>query len=270
MNDLRTGQLMTQIESANRALNFLRPGSQIVLVERNHDYLDEILAKVLPALCPNHLLSYQDHHLPHYIVRDGKVEVYHNLEQASPVVLVKARVKHPCSLAEKVPRKAVYFGRISERHDRNKLMIGDVLGLEVVVRESADVSAVVKQILQMPFFRLEHYEQHRKQNGYSSDHLNIKYENGNAAMNGLEVEIQVTTLKSHKDSTHDPDQGHDTSYGAEKLGSKHYLGDRQLVIVGNSVEVPEDKCSVQRTDGLLVAKVPNPIHPYLLVVPQRD
>ncbi|MBN1544752.1 RelA/SpoT domain-containing protein [Candidatus Woesearchaeota archaeon] len=269
MNDLRTGQLMDQIERANRTLNFLSKRRQIVLVERNHDYLDEILTKVLPELCPKHLLSYQNHHLPHYIVRDGKVEIYQNLEPASPVILVKARVKHPCSVAEKVPRKAVYFGRVSERHDNYKLMVGDVLGLEVVVRDSADVDMVVKQILQMPFFKLEHYERHRKNNGYSSDHLNTKYENGNAVMKGLEVEIQVTTLNSHRNSIYNPNQGHDTSYGAEKLGSRHHLGDRQLVIVGNSVDVPEDMCFVKRTDGLLVANVPNPVQKYLLIVPQK-
>jgi hypothetical protein len=268
MNGLRTGQLMDSIEKANRRLNFLKPGKQVVLVERNHDYLDEILAKILPELCPNHIVSYQDHHMPHYVVHDGRVEMYHNLDKHSPVAKVKARLKHPDSLAEKVPRKAQEYGRTSERNDKHKLMVGDVGGAEVVVRNRDYVPIVTRQILGLPFLKLEKFEQHRKSNGYMSDHLNLIYENGNPEMRGLEIEIQVTDLESHRKSRKDPKQGHKTVYGAEKLSSNHHL-DGQLVIVGNSVEVPQE-CNPQRVDGWLVAHVPNKIQPYKILVPRLN
>jgi ppGpp synthetase/RelA/SpoT-type nucleotidyltranferase len=274
MNSLRTGQLMGELEHANRQLagmgsEFLQPRKPIVLVERNHDYLDELLAKVLPELCPSHCVSYQDHHLPHYVVHDGKVEVYKNLNLSSPVVLVRARVKHPCSVAEKVPRKTVYFGRVSERHDSQKLMIGDIIGLEVVTRYKEQVKPVARQILSMPFLKLEHEHRHDKENGYNSNHLNMTYENGNPEMRGLELEVQVTDLQSHLASMNDPKQGHDTSYGAEKLSSRHELNG-QLVIFGNSVKIPRGVCEVKRAGRLLVAEIPNKIQPYLLVVPTEN
>ena len=268
MNSLRTGQLMDSIERANRKLDFLKPRKQVVLVERNHDYLDEIMAKMLPEMCPNHILSYQAHHLPHYVVHDGKVEVYHNLDEHSPVAKVKARVKHPDSIAEKVPRKAYIYGRVSERHDRHKLMIGDVGGAQFIVRTRDDVPTVTRQILSLPFLKLEKFEAHRKSNGYTSDHLNLIYDNGNPAMRGLEIEIQVTDLESHRKSIEDPRQGHETAYGSEKLGSNHHL-DGQLVIVGNSVEVPQE-CNPQRIDGWVVARVHNKIQPYTILVPKKD
>jgi ppGpp synthetase/RelA/SpoT-type nucleotidyltranferase len=268
MNGLRTGQLMDMIARANRRLDFLEAGKQVILVERNHDYLDEILAKVLPEICPNHLLDHQDHHLPHYVVRDGRVEVYKNLDYESQVALVRARVKHPDSIGEKVPRKAELFGRVSERHDKYKLMVGDIIGLEVVARNKELVPEVTKQILEMPFLKLEHFEQHRKNNGYTSDHLNLVYENGNPEMKGLEIEVQVTDLQSHLASINDPLQGHETSYGAEKLSSRHHL-DGQLIIIGNSVEVPAE-CGPRMADGLLVAEVKHPFKPYTIIVPKHD
>lgn len=266
VNSLRTGQLMDMIEKANRRLDFLDVGKRIVLVERNHDYLDEILSKILPEVCPNHLLSYQEHHLPHYVVHDGKVEVYKNQDPESQIVLVKARVKHPDSIAEKVPRKAELFGRVSERHDSYKLMVGDVIGLEVVAKSKEHVPEVTKQILRMPFLNLEKFEQHRKSNGYTSDHLNLIYENGNPEMKGLEIEVQVSDLQNHLASINDPSQGHETSYGAEKLSSKHHL-DGQLIIIGNSVKVPES-CGPRMAGGLLVAEVNHPFKPYTIIVPK--
>ncbi|MBW2972541.1 RelA/SpoT domain-containing protein [Candidatus Woesearchaeota archaeon] len=265
----RTGQIMDELIRADRKLGFLQPGKQTVLVERNHEYLTEILAKMLPEMCPRHLVSYQEHHLPHYVVRDGKVEVYKNLDQDSPIVEIYARVKHPDSAAEKIPRKAVIFGRVSESNDKHKLMIGDIIGLAVVVKETEDVDAVGKQLLQMPFFRLEHYERLRKANGYNSDHYMLVYENGNPQMRGLEIEVQVTDLKSHLNSIHRPEQGHDTAYGKEKLESEHRL-DGQLIVVGNSVTVPKGVCEVRRSGNLLVAEIPHLFKPYTLAVPLQD
>lgn len=268
MNSLRTGQIMDLIEGANRNLNFLEAGKQTILVERNHDYLDEILEKMLPHLCPNHIVSHQNHHLPHYVVRDGKVEIYRNLDTEPAVTLVKARVKHPDSIAEKVPRKSRAYGRTSERHDRYKLMVGDIIGLEVVVKDKEHVPQVTQDILRMPFLDLEKYESHRKNNGYTSDHMNLVYENGNPEMKGLEIEVQVTDLKSHKASIEDPMQGHETSYGRDKLYSDHHL-DGQLIIIGNSVEVPE-RCRPRRSGDVLVAEVNHQFKPYTIIVPKQD
>jgi len=265
-NALRTGQLMDLIEQANSKLNFLLPDRRIVLVERNHDHLEEMMAKVLGRLTPNYVHTSLDHHMQHYVVHDGKIDVYTNLDAASPIVKVKARVKHPDSIAEKVPRKAEYFGRISEYHDKSKLMVGDVLGFEVVVRDQKDVEAVKKNVLALPFFRLEHEESHRKSNGYTSDHLNLKYENGNQAMRGLEVEVQVTDLKSHTNSLYNPEQDHDTAYAQDKLMSRHNL-DGQLIIVGNAVKIPKN-LAAHLTDELVISEVPNVIQPYTLVLPR--
>jgi ppGpp synthetase/RelA/SpoT-type nucleotidyltranferase len=269
MNDLRTGQLMGLIEAANREKAFLQSGKRIILAERNPEYLNEILAKILPEFCPNNLFSYQNHHLPHYTVRDGRVETYTNLDASSPVAMVQARVKHPCSLAEKVSRKAEYFGRVSEYHDRHKLMVGDVTGLELGARRPEDVPEVSRRLLALPYLKLEHFESHRKKNGYTSDHFNFRYENGNPLMKGLEIEVQVTDMNSHRASIEDDKQGHDTSYGAEKLASKHRLPDaNQLIVFGNSVEVPQS-VGVQQAGELLVARIKGP-QEYLLVVPRGN
>ncbi len=267
MNSLRTGQLMDAIVKADTQLGFLETGKQVVLVERNHNYLEEMLGKVLPKLCPNYLVTFQEHSLSHYTVQDGRVQVYNNLDQASDIVKIKARVKHPDSIAEKVPRKAVYFGRVSEFHDNHKLMVGDIMGFEVVVKDAADVQKAVKKVLELPFLRLEHYGQHRKSNGYTSDHLNLIYENGNRAMRGLEVEVQVTDLNSHLNSINKPGERHG-DYAIEKLESPHHM-DGQLVIVGNSVKLPKS-CDVKRVDGFLVSRIDNPIQPYTILVPTAE
>jgi hypothetical protein len=274
MNDLRTDQMVRLMEAANRELEqkgkgFLDPARRIVLAERNPEYLQEILAKMLPEFCPNHLVSYENHHLPHYVVRDGRVETYTNLDGLSTVVLVQARVKHPCSLAEKIPRKAQYFGRVSEFHNKHKLMVGDVIGVELVVRTEEDVDVVGRQLLALPYFKLEHFEAHRKPNGYTADHYNMTYSNGNPMMRGLELEVQVTDMKNYLASKHDQKQGHETAYGAEKLASPHKMPDgKQLVIFGNSVQIPQ--CiPVKKTGGLLVAQI-NGVQEYTLVVPREN
>jgi hypothetical protein len=275
MNDLRTGQLMDMIEAANREVarsgaGFLKPGKRIILAERNPEYLEEILAKMLPVFCPRHLVSYQEHHLPHYVVHDGRVELYKNLDTNSPVAFVQARVKHPCSLAEKVSRKAEYFGRISEFHKRQKLMVGDVIGIKIVVGTEGDIGLVGGQLLALPYLRLEHFEKQRKENGFRANQYNMTYDNGNSVMKGLELEVQVTDRESHYNSIYDPKQGHDTAYGAEKLGSPHRLpADRQLVIVGNSVNIPRGICDVRRAGGLLAAQIEG-LQPYTLIVPRGN
>jgi hypothetical protein len=269
VNLYRAGQIMGRIEEANKRFGFLKGDEQTVLIERNHKYLEELLGKVLPVLCPRHIVSYSDHHLPHYVVKDGRMETYRNLDTESPVVEVITRLKHPDSIAEKVSRKTAVYGRVSERHNKYKCMVGDIIGFEVVVRRPEDVAGMVRTVLKMPFLKLENYEQHRKANGYNSDHLNVVYENGNAAMRGLELEIQVTAQQNHDYSKTRPEQAHGLAYGASKLGSRHQrLG--QLVIFGNSVTVPKDRCEVVETDDLLIAKVMSDIQPYLLVVPRSN
>lgn len=274
MNNLRTGQMMDWMEAANRELEargtgFLDVNRGIVLAERNPEYLHEILAKLLPDFCPNHIVSHQNHHLPHYVVRDGRIEVYNNLDESSSVVLVQTRVKHPCSLAEKISRKSEYFGRLSEFHNKHRLMVGDVIGIEIVVKTEEDILAVGRQLLALPYFRLEHFEDHRKANGYTADHYNFTYSNGNPMMRGLELEVQVTDMKSYLASTNDPEQGHDTAYGAEKLGSKHRLPNgRQLIIFGNSVQVPQS-IPVKKAGGLLVAQI-HGLQEYTLVMPHEN
>jgi hypothetical protein len=83
-------------------------------------------------------------------------------------------------------------------------------------------------------------------------------------MRGLEVEIQVTDLASHNASKYKPEQGHETAYGKEKLASKRDLRGRQLIIVGNSVQIPRH-VQIIETNVARIAKVPNPIQPYTLV-----
>jgi hypothetical protein len=267
MNGLRTGQIMDSLERADRQLGILQPGKDIVLVDRNPEYLEEIMAKVLPELCPKYIVTSQDHHLPHYVVYDGKLTMYTNLDRNSPIAMIISRPKHPCSAAEKVARKTAYFGRVCERHDRHKLMIGDIMGFEVIVREPKDVAGVMAQVLGLPFFKLEHYESHNRTNGYSAEHANLIYKNGNPFMRGLEVEVQVTDLQSHIDSKTRPEQAHHIGYGDKKLASTHNLGKRQLVIVGNHIAIPE-WLPVMETEEARIVRVPNPIQPYTLVMPR--
>jgi hypothetical protein len=87
-------------------------------------------------------------------------------------------------------------------------------------------------------------------------------------MRGLEVEAQVTDLQSHIDSKTKPEQAHDTGYGAKKLASRHDLGDRQLVIVGNHITIPEGLQVMEAEDARIV-RVPNKIQPYTLVMPRQ-
>jgi hypothetical protein len=267
MNGLRTGQIMDSLERADRQLGILQPGKDLVIIDRDPGYLEEIMAKVLREMCPKHIVTQQNHHLPHYVVYDGKLTMYTNLDQDSPIAMIISRPKHPCSAAEKVARKNAYFGRVCERHDRHKLMIGDIMGFEVIVRKPKDVAGAMAQVLELPFFKLEHYERHEEANGYSAEHANLVYKNGNPFMQGLEVEVQVTDLQSHIDSKTKPEQAHHIGYGAKKLGSTHNLGDRQLIIVGNHVAIPE-WLPVMETEEARIVRVPNKIQPYTLVMPR--
>ncbi|MBI5880498.1 hypothetical protein HZB90_00035 [archaeon] len=268
-NSPRTGQIMDLLERADRQLEILQPGKDIVLIDREPRHLEEIMAKVLREMCPKHIVTQQNHHLPHYVVYDGKLTMYTNLDQNSPIAMIISRPKHPCSAAEKVARKTAYFGRVCERHDRHKLMIGDVNGFEVIVREPKDVAGAMAQVLGLPFFKLEHYERHNEANGYSAEHANLVYKNGNPFMQGLEVEVQVTDLQSHVDSKTKPEQAHHIGYGSKKLGSTHDLGERQLIIVGNGITIP-DGLSVMETEEVRIVRVPNTIQPYTLVMPRQS
>jgi hypothetical protein len=146
-------------------------------------------------------------------------------------------------------------------------MIGDIMGFEVIVMKPKDVAGAMAQVLELPFFKLEHYERHEEANGYSAEHANLVYKNGNPFMQGLEVEVQVTDLQSHIDSKTKPEQAHHIGYGAKKLGSTHNLGDRQLIIVGNHVAIPE-WLPVMETEEARIVRVPNKIQPYTLVMPR--
>jgi len=265
VNDLRTGQLMEQIVKADRLLHFLVPGKRIVLVERNHQYLEEMLGKITKEFCPNNTVSYEQHSQPHYVVQDGQVKVYTNQDITSKVACVLGRVKHPDSLVEKILRKAQQYGRVSERNDLRKLMINDGYGIAAVAKRKEDIPELVDRIANLPYLRMEHYQKHRKRNGYISDHLNMTYNNGNPAMRGIEIEIQVTDLESHSNSTSKPEQDHDTTYGDEKLACEHHV-DGQIVIVGNHIQVP-GLCRIQHGDGINVVYVPNDMKPYKLIVP---
>ncbi|MFC1741040.1 hypothetical protein ACFL3V_00700 [Nanoarchaeota archaeon] len=270
VNGLRTGQLMDLLVKADKRLNFLKPGKQVTLIERNQGYLDEIMHKVTSSLCPRYLVVLSDYSQPHHLLGGSNVRTYHNLDD-SGIVKINARVKGTDSAAEKTARKIAQYDRVSESHDRNKLMVGDILGLEVVVKGPPDapeyVAEAVKQFLVMPFLRLEKFEQHRKSGGYTSTHLNMVYSNGNPYMRGLELEVQVTDLQSQQDSKTKPGQRHSEDYGfGSKLRCAHALPG-QLVFFGNSVDLKS--MNVREAEGLLVAKVPGKVVDYTLVVPKR-
>lgn len=268
MNELRSGQLMDAMIKIDRESRILDLRKQIVLVERNPAHLDEVLNKMLPELCPRHTTITKNHHLPHYVVYDGKIDTYHNLDE-SEILGIYGRMKHPCSIGEKLPRKAAHFGRVSEGHNKYKLMMNDMIGLEIVVKKETDIPNVLRKVLNLPYLTLEHLENHKKSNKYTSTHANMKYNNGNPAMKGLEIEIQITDKESKYRSQHDPAQGHDSAYGREKLGSRRKF-EGQLVIFGgenDTIQVP-DWCEQRRVDGFLVAKVPNKLQSYTLVLPQ--
>jgi hypothetical protein len=267
VNLYRTGQLMEEVLRADKMHSFLKPGKRIVLAERNHQYLEEILDKLTSVFCPRNIVTYEEHNLPHYIVKDGQIKAYHNLDEHSPVAQLLGRVKHPDSLVEKILRKNVQYGRVCERNNLTKLMINDCYGAMINTKYKSQIGEVVETLLKIPFLKLEHYQSHRKGNGYSAEHINAKYNNGNPAMRGIEIEIQVTDIKSYQNSITMPEQGHDTSYGQEKLASDHNL-DGQIVVVGNHISLP-DRCRTRHCDGFTIAEVPNSMHPYILVVPRE-
>jgi ppGpp synthetase/RelA/SpoT-type nucleotidyltranferase len=263
MNALRTGQMIDRIVRADKRVGVLSRGG-IVLLERNQEYLDEIMQKISKEFCPNSLVTWHDYSRPHHLVRGAKVQVYHSLDDTD-VVRVYCRVKGAPSSGEKTSRKLAKYGRVSEFHDRNKLMLGDVIGMELVCADEEAVYKTVQKVLRLPFLTLEKRDDHAKEGGYRSTHLNMTYSNGNPLMRGLEIEIQVNTVHAHEDSKTQPGQAHRGDYGKEKLNSpRKEVG--QLVMYGNSVELPKDMYWVKRADGLLLAKVPDPIQPYILVV----
>lgn len=267
VNDLRTGQLMDQIMRADKALGFLTTGN-IVLVERNQEYLDEIMRKLSVAFFPNHSIEWMDYSRPHHLVRGAKVQRYTNLDDGD-VLQAYSRVKGVPSTAEKISRKITKKGRLGHAHDRNQLMVRDLLGAELTCSDEEAVNRTVGRLLQLPYLRLEKFEDWRKPGGYTSTHLNMTYSNGNPQMRGLEIEIQINTLDAHRRSKTEHSQAHSGPYGKEKLSSPR-KDVPQLVMYGNSVELPEDRFWTRRHDGLLVAKVPDSIQPYILVVPGHN
>jgi ppGpp synthetase/RelA/SpoT-type nucleotidyltranferase len=265
MNDLRVNQLMKGLVDADKEARFLKTG-QIVLIERNHNYLEEIMDHVLPELCPSYLITYEDHHMPHHVVYDGKVTMYQNLDQNSDVAFVLARVKHPCSINEKVGRKHAQHKRVSTLHDRRKVNTRDTYGINLVCTDAEAVERVGQKISKMPFLSIEKIEAHRQ--GYTSDHYNVRYHNGNPFLTGLEVEIQVTDLQSHYESIHDPVQAHDEAYKMRIMQQpRKSVG--QLVIVGNSITLPDELSRVETSQYIIVPEVPSSIQRYTLVIPKH-
>ncbi|MBW2964311.1 hypothetical protein KY363_02530 [Candidatus Woesearchaeota archaeon] len=267
VNDLRTGQLMDQIVRADKALGFLRPGN-IVLVERNQEYLDEIMRKLAREFFPNHTIEWMDYSRPHHLVRGAKVQRYTNLDDGD-VCRAYSRVKGVPSTGEKCSRKVSKKGRIGHASDRFQIMVRDVFGAELDCIDEEAVYRTANRLMQLPYLTLEKFEDWHKPGGYTSTHLNMTYSNGNPFMRGLEIEIQVNTLDAHRRSKKEPSQAHSGPYGKEKLASRRKQLP-QLVMYGNSVELPEDRFWTRRHDGLLVAKVPDAIQPYILLVPDHN
>ena len=266
VNENRTGQLLDQIRKSNKKLGFLKTGKQIIIIDRNHAYLDEIMNQVLPEICPQHIISYERHHLPHYAVHDGTVRIYTNLDPESDVLLLQARVKHPCSINEKLLRKSNKYSRPSTFHNKRKSNLRDIYGFIVVVKEPHQVHKYVEKIKNMPCFTLEKFQKHRKTNSYQSEHINLIYTKGSPEMLGLELEVQVTEQKSHNESINAPEQSHDSAYIQEKLGSSHQT-DAQIIIVGNSITVPKEYIQA-RTEQFTVVQIPNKMNQYTLILPE--
>ncbi len=272
---LRIGQLEDALRNAERELakkgkRFLQTGVPKIILERNQDHLKEITDKILAIVAPDYVASSYNHLMQHYAVKDGRINQYVNLDLTSPVVEIYARMKHPCSLAEKAGRNGSRFGRISESYNKTRFMVGDILGMEIVVGDESGISYARKKILGMPCFTIEHEQDHAKSNGYRAKHLNLLYANGNPLTRWLEVEVQITTADNHRQSKEDATQSHDVAYANEKLAKPRTLLGHQLVIVGNSVKVDRDKMNVLDTEEfMIVPKVPNIVQKYTLVVPRH-
>jgi hypothetical protein len=274
MNALRTGQIYDMLMRADKLVptsSLIEPSKKIVIAERNPAYLHEIVKKVLSEFMPESEHSWENHHMPHYVVRDGKVNYFANTNSEGLLVGVRARVKHPCSLGgEKIGRQIAEYGRDCEFTDPHKLLIRDIYGIQLIAKTPEDALTVEEKLRELPYFDVLHYKHHRKSNGYNARHFNMIYENGNPIIRGLTLEIQVTDAKTHDKNMNGKGCSHDKSYDKEKMASKRDLGDRQILVVGNSVEIPEGLCKVHEFEDCKIAKVPNPVNSYLLVVPKYD
>ncbi|MBT5022231.1 hypothetical protein HOK51_01365 [Candidatus Woesearchaeota archaeon] len=273
MNTLRTNQIVDIISRADKVTHtqILHPAKKIIIAERNPAYLQEIVNKILLELMPENEHSWEHHNMPHYVVCDGKVNFYENTSSDGLLVGVRARVKHPCSLGgEKIGRQIAEFGRDCELYDSHKLLIRDVYGMQLIAKTPEDVPSVEEKLRELPYFQILYHKHHHKSNGYHARHFNMVYENGNPIMRGLTLELQVTDAKTHEKNMNGKRCGHDSAYGAEKLNAKRDIGDRQIVVVGNSVQIPKGLCKVHEFEDCKIAHVPNPINPYLLVVPKYN
>ncbi|MBT7903334.1 hypothetical protein HN587_05715 [Candidatus Woesearchaeota archaeon] len=280
VNPLRTGKLVDRLIRADKELRqgFLAQ-KRLIIAERNPAFLNLVVQKVLADLMPVYEEHTTQNQYPHYILLDGKVNHYVNSDLHGTVTAtnlpgiivskIQSRVKHPCSFAEKTGRRIGEYGRAGEFYDPTQLMVQDGCGLEIVVADPSSVQGVVNWAKKLDWAEITEYETHRKSNRYSADHLQISYVGPEPELRGLTMEWQITDAKNHLDNKLSPDRAHGTAYKNQKLSKPHTLGGSQLVLVGNSVQIPSTVRTRECDEGL-IAQVTGGVVPYTLFIPREN
>lgn len=249
VNRFALDELLSVIEREDSKLDFLDKSKELIIIERNPNYLHYFVNSLLSQIGINDYFVKKINNVPslphHHVDRMGEKYNLDNLGMNGLMKEFLARVKSPDSAFEKLTR---YYGEEEKiRFDSNnsQLFVGDFYGLKIVSEaeeDCRDLSDKISNIKTMDLMKIHDHMANPPSSGYRALHHTYAWNNGVPRLNGIAFEVHYVTehdrVNNEQGTNKNLGRSH-RSYNLSKLKRKHSRGNYEVVIVEHDLQISE-------------------------------
>lgn len=220
---------------------FLEPNKNLVVVDLNKEYLDQVISQLFPNYISQAKHSKKEiipfpHHTQQYFL-----DVYEATDN-SLIKKIYARVKGRDSLTEKLTRQYAAKGKMGLPADSDlPFHIGakDGNGFALVAKDKESRDELEKKVCSHPFLEILKREKHSGK--YNAIHYNFIWKKNTAVPAGMVFEVQFEIEKEYHENRKGGN-GHLSHYlyDCEKLRKDHEQGPNQIIILQKNGCISEE------------------------------
>jgi hypothetical protein len=242
VNSSKLEKLLEVVNQTNEKSSLLRPGRDLIVVERDHSLMQRLMKDFLPTIMPNYVSYLVDdlQPLPHHRFGPASMMCYRNTDPTPNEPLrVISGIKGSDSIAEKITR-LLADDQIINEVDPSQLNIEDTYRFKVICSTREDCEKIkdnlrYSQFGESSYLLFEKEKNHINDCGdYSSLHTTFLLFNGESEVNGTRLRIHLEDVEDHinneRGTKQNPNRAH-TTYALQKIRKPHRLDNYQIVVV---------------------------------------
>ena len=247
INQERAHQLLDLIRTTT---NHNISDKNIIIVERNPNYLSQIIEQDILPLFSISPSTKRIIHAPNYVSDNldlsGLIEEYgdFSVHDPSPIINIIGRTKGVESIVEKITRfiaNPEYLTGIHHPTKINRISVADIYALNIITSTTLSCYQTKNAILAHPHFNLikeKDYVTKPKESGYKAIHHYLNWNSSIPELNDLHLEIHYESLEDHVGNKQgDPshaERSHE-DYSHKKLQKNHHNGGYKIFIFDHNL-----------------------------------